>query len=242
MRAIVKNKFVVLDKKFRYRRNMALKLEILQSALQSYKEQGGDIKSLATKAGINASTLYRALNIEFETKLETWEKLHKAEPSIIPPPVIVDGAGRPVQSNAEIIPATTGGMVPIPVFSCGAGAPHGLPDGGFPVDASDRVIYVNQAEVDENTFGIRVVGDSMETTLYEGDEVLVVPSKKLNNGNICFATWPGKDGPQMVKRFRRQGDITILESDNKDHEPIIVTPKDGDVRLYRVTRLLNRIL
>lgn len=221
---------------------MGLQLKILQSALQAYYERHGEFASLARASGVHAATIRRAHKAETETTISVWEKLHKAEPSIIPPPVIVDEAGRPVQSNAEIIPATTGGLVPIPVFSCGAGAPHDLPVGGFPVDASDRVIYVDQAEVDENTFGVRVVGDSMESTLYDGDEVLVVPSKKLNNGNICFATWPKKNGRKMVKRFRRQGDITILESDNKDYEPIIVTPKDGDVRLYRVTRLLNRKL
>ena len=50
---------------------------------------------------------------------------------------------------------------------------------------SDEYTYIDYAHSDENTFGIKIHGDSMSPTLVPGDIVIVVPSAELENASCA---------------------------------------------------------
>ena len=131
----------------------------------------------------------------------------------------------------------------LPIFDTGMGEPSGWSDYGYPIGYFSEYVAIPKKDIDTNSFAVRCHGDSMEPTLFEGDTVVVVPSAPLINGKLCFATWwQDERGDRLVKRYRKQGDTILLESDNKDYDPIILTPENGKgVKIFRVTKLLRDI-
>ena len=128
----------------------------------------------------------------------------------------------------------------VPVFDAQAGQPASWSDGGYPVGFSSEYEYLPNNLVDENSFCVRIHGDSMEPGLKEGDVVLVKPSAALQNGKLCFASFPGEDGDRMVKRYFRYGGTIVLRSDNDSYEEITLEGEGGpEVRIYRVTRSIR---
>ena len=129
----------------------------------------------------------------------------------------------------------------LPIFDAGMGEPSGWSDHGYPLGFASEYVAMPKKDIDTNSFAVRCHGDSMEPTLFEGDTVVVVPSAQLINGKLCFATWwQDERGDRLVKRYRKHGDIIFLESDNRDYDPIILTPENGKgVKIFRVTKLLR---
>lgn len=134
-------------------------------------------------------------------------------------------------------------FVQVPIFDAGAGEPSSFSDAGYPVGSAAEFMALPKSIVDENSFLVKIHGDSMEPTAFAGDLALVVPSASLNNGNLCFATWSDDEfGDRMVKRFRKAGETIVLESDNKKHDPIVLTETNGrNVRFYRITKLIKDV-
>ncbi|RLA88599.1 MAG: hypothetical protein DRG20_05885 [Deltaproteobacteria bacterium] len=127
----------------------------------------------------------------------------------------------------------------VPVFTAGAGPNLSFTDMGYPVGVSDRMEHVPISITDEHTFGVVIKGDSMEPTLSEGDIAIVVPSAELQNGKLCYAYFPETE-ETLIKRYRKIGETIFLESDNKQYDPIIITPDSPkEVKIYRVKRLIR---
>ncbi len=72
----------------------------------------------------------------------------------------------------------------------------------------------------ENCFAVKVVGNSMNHIIDEGDLLLVDMDKEISNGCIVVALL--KDGKQIIKRYRAltPGEV-MFYSDNGNYEPVI---------------------
>ena len=75
-----------------------------------------------------------------------------------------------------------------------------------------------------NTFLLRAYGDSMHPKIEEGDLVLIREQPTVENGEIACVLVNG-DTEATLKRVKYQGDMIMLVPDNKNYDPIVVTPE-----------------
>ena len=81
-----------------------------------------------------------------------------------------------------------------------------------------------------DTIAFRVSGISMEPRICDSDVILVEPAESLESvpSNKVVVARLAPDGDVVCKRLRRQGDMTVLASDNPDGRMIHVTPQNID--------------
>lgn len=73
----------------------------------------------------------------------------------------------------------------------------------------------------ETVFGLRIRGDSMKDAgIMDGDVAIVRRQETAEDGDIVVALL---DDEATVKRFRPHGDTVLLEPENPDYDPIIVS-------------------
>ncbi|MDR3626341.1 MAG: S24 family peptidase [Ignavibacteriaceae bacterium] len=88
-------------------------------------------------------------------------------------------------------------------------------------------------------FALKVNGNSMETTLKDGDEVLVDMDAALENG--CLAAVKLKNGHQYIKRYYDVNFAFIkLTSDNEEYGVRLIDKNDINA-IYRVVRINLKI-
>lgn len=92
----------------------------------------------------------------------------------------------------------------------------------------------------KNVFAVRVVGDSMNGTVSEGDTVVVDMEAEIFNDNMVIVRL--SDGRQYVKRFKRlpEGNMVYLYSDNQNYPPILLNPKEIE-QIYRVVGIYKSV-
>lgn len=121
---------------------------------------------------------------------------------------------------AGAVPASA--LVAVPRVEIGASAgPGGLAE----IEERGRPIGFDEAWLRDLGAGraaalsiIRVAGDSMEPTLYDGDDILVDRSgSKVRSGSIHIVRF---DGMLMVKRLIRQAGGLVIRSDNAAYPDI----------------------
>ncbi len=79
------------------------------------------------------------------------------------------------------------------------------------------------------SFALRVTGESMrDAGILDGDVVLVAPDPSPRKGDIVVAMIGDET---TVKRFGRRGKNVILEPENPDFEPILVTAESPELRI-----------
>lgn len=123
------------------------------------------------------------------------EGSYGAKPEVILPPGM-DGRMLPLLSNAEA----------------------GAWDAGHTDEGWDgKSIFVPNVR-DRRAFAIRVVGNSMEPDIREGDVVVCSPAQEIRSG-LC-AVVRTKSEQAFIKFWRKHGDTIILESANPDYEPL----------------------
>jgi SOS-response transcriptional repressor LexA len=87
----------------------------------------------------------------------------------------------------------------------------------------------------EGCFAVRVVGDSMNGTITEGDLVLIDMDLDIQNGKLVVARF--KDGKQVIKRYKSlPNNMVMLYSDNNNYEPITV-PETEIEAIFRVAAI-----
>ena len=92
----------------------------------------------------------------------------------------------------------------------------------------------------ENTFAVKVHGDSMAPLIEEGDLVVVEPSQAPTQGGLCFATWPEEFGRRLIKYFFQYGETIILRSHNPKYEDEVLDESNGQgIRIYRVSATMK---
>lgn len=117
-------------------------------------------------------------------------------------------------------PPKTSQAVRIPVYSRVAA--------GIPLEASGEV--VDYEEIPEalsrsgEYFGLRVVGDSMEPKISDGDTIIVRKQETAEPGEVIVATVNGSDA--CVKRLKTFEGGIMLISTNPAYEPITYTQEE----------------
>lgn len=97
----------------------------------------------------------------------------------------------------------------------------------------EMVFIGDSIECSDEAFLCRVRGNSMEPLLYEGDKILVDPSRAWSNGKVCVLVYHQKyDGDEpygTVKRVYRLKDGKLrLVPENREYPEQIITPEDMD--------------
>jgi phage repressor protein C with HTH and peptisase S24 domain len=87
-----------------------------------------------------------------------------------------------------------------------------------------------------NRYAIRVIGDSMEPRIEDGDLVLVDYSKGPRPGNIVIALI---NGAAVVKEYLRQKGRVILRSTNPKYSDIEIAETDQFVIAGVVLRIVE---
>lgn len=117
------------------------------------------------------------------------------------------------------------------------------------VDTGQGFEYVDFGDItDPLAFGVIVVGDSMESTLSDGDKVILSPidpyrqSDLLANGKIVFVRFGVEfnDGGCTLARFYADEDGQIrLQKDNPDYRPILCGREDVQSVAVAIERRLK---
>lgn len=114
---------------------------------------------------------------------------------------------------------------PVPIVGrLQAGAPHPV------IEDIEGYLSIDKSICrSNNTFLMRVVGDSMiDAHIQEGDLVLVKPQPVANNGDIVVAVI---NGEATVKRFYQKGDTIQLKPEHPTMKPITIKEGKADVHI-----------
>ena len=89
---------------------------------------------------------------------------------------------------------------------------------------------------------VKVVGDSMEPKVKQGDMILVADGSyvRINNGDLVVAVL---NGERTLKRFYDKGEYIILQPENHKYEPIVISKKElkeKPIHLYKVLWIAYR--
>ncbi len=134
----------------------------------------------------------------------------------------------------EIVGVSSPDVIRIPVV--------GSIRAGEPILATENIeeqITLNRElfRVDDDVFGLRVVGESMKGAgIFEGDIVIVKPGVMPENGEIVVALI-GEEA--TVKRFFREGNSVRLQPENPDMEVMVVRAEEFNI-IGKVVGLLRR--
>jgi phage repressor protein C with HTH and peptisase S24 domain len=113
-------------------------------------------------------------------------------------------------------------MMSIPFFSCAsAGAGY--------ITEQEPEEYIEVPKMDGNIIGVKVSGDSMEKTLYDGDVALIDKSKDVNVGDIGVFIINKETGEAVIKRLAYKNGEYILESDNVYYKKLTIDTDDIEV-------------
>lgn len=188
------------------------------------KKLGMTVDELAEKLKKNRATIYRYESNEIE-KLPTTvlEPLAKA---LCTSPGYLMGWDKEIDIKTE--PYTPETMVPIPVIGTVAAGYTSLAETDIecyelvsPEVLNDGYEYVY----------LKVVGDSMEPLLIEGDKVLVRIQSSVESGDYAVVIVDEEDG--IVKKYVRENDTVTLISENPYYPPRPFKGKQAErVRIF----------
>ncbi len=94
----------------------------------------------------------------------------------------------------------------------------GVVTAGYPILAVENIEGYLKIQSDDDTFALRVKGDSMiEAGIYDGDKVIVRPQEFANHGEIVVALL---EDEATVKRLHLQSGEVWLKPENPNYDPI----------------------
>ena len=97
------------------------------------------------------------------------------------------------------------------------------------VEDIDGNFIVDRGQARDGDFLLRVKGESMiEAGIFDGDLAQVRPQHTANTGEIVVAL---VNDEATLKRFYRGNGHIRLQPENRDMEPIIIMPGDGETRI-----------
>jgi repressor LexA len=96
------------------------------------------------------------------------------------------------------------------------------------VEDSSEVMLEEFLGVDEDSFLLRVKGDSMiDDHIQDGDLVLIERRQTARDGEIAVASF---DGEATLKRIYREGDVVRLQPANEQLQPVFVPAEKLEIR------------
>jgi len=182
------------------------------------KTMGDNILFYMTRAGIERRDFAKAIGVPYSSLTDwingrAYPRIDKIEKmaryfGIEKADLVEERGSRPVTS------------VPLPVYARVAA--------GIPLEASGEVVdYEEIPEAMAKTgdfFGLRVVGDSMEPKISDGDTVIVRKQEDAENGEIVVVLVNGSDA--CIKRLKKFPGGIMLLSTNPAYEPITYTAEE----------------
>ncbi len=96
-------------------------------------------------------------------------------------------------------------------------------DQGFPIGEGFRRVHRPIDVKDPNAYALIVEGDSMSPMLERGWIVYVCPNHNYDNGDLVVVALNSDE--VMIKKFRKQDGVMILQSINPAYEPLILVPE-----------------
>lgn len=118
----------------------------------------------------------------------------------------------------------------VPIYGCVSAGCGYIPD-AEPVDW----ISMNNRE---NLKGVIVSGQSMESTIPDKSVVFFKDNVEIKNGDIGVFLIEGEG---YIKRFFKNKNIIILDSDNKDYPPIMVDEYSDFKICGKVVKVLSNV-
>lgn len=185
-------------------------MSILGIVVKKLREEKGYTQlELAKKANIGSGTLGDIESGRNKSTVKTIDKIAKALELTKEEKNRLDNAfmGREIKKDyiTEQLKDPVK-MIVIPVYSSVAAGMGYIPD-AEPVD------FITIPETSGECIGIKVQGDSMEPTFYNGD--IVVLKKDIEVGLDEIGVFLNKiSGEALVKRLKKKNGVFVLESDN----------------------------
>lgn len=118
---------------------------------------------------------------------------------------------------------------------------------GVPTEAVEDIlgyedVVLSESEC-ENTFALRIKGDSMSPRMIDGDTVIVNKQSDFKSGDICVALVGNQDA--TVKKIIKKDTGIILMPLNGNYEPLFFTPEEVETTpvtiIGKVTELRAKI-
>ncbi|WP_168169314.1 helix-turn-helix domain-containing protein [Kushneria phosphatilytica] len=134
--------------------------------------------------------------------------------------------GDRVSSEFESLTSPVEGYTPVPIYDIEAAAGDGRL---FEVENIETSLYFDTEQLKHDGLdpiklvGVRVRGDSMDTTLQDGDRVLVDCSSKKPDGVFLLRM---DDGLRIKRVQRVAGGAYMLISDNSRYQPEMIKPEE----------------
>src|SRR5262245_24462189 len=150
---------------------------------------------LAKKAGLDPTTFNKSKRITPEGRAR-WPSTESIAKSLA-------AAGASIETLIELIEdraRPTGQPIPLIGFAQ-AGTGGYFDDAGFPVGKGwDQVAF--PAVADENSYALKIAGDSMEPAFRDGTVIIVSPAATVRKGDRVVVKT--KDGEMIVKELKRR--------------------------------------
>lgn len=189
----------------------------VRSALDALiRDRGEDYSTVSRLLGRNAAYIQQFIKRGTPRRLSEEDRIRLAAYFRVSEELLGGRSGRAP-------PAPVSALVTIPRIAIGASAgPGGIAE----IEERDRPIAFDDALLRQLGAGrrsalsiIRVAGDSMEQTLYDGDDILVDrDAVAIRSGGIYVLRL---DDLLMVKRLLRDERGLVVHSDNPNHAGIV---------------------
>ena len=193
-------------------------------------QEGLSVSGLAKKAGLDATSFNKSKRFTREGR-ERWPSTESIAKVLSCTGMTVDGfmellSDTPrAESTKNFSYREVERLHTVPLIgSAQAGVGGFFDDGGFPVGQGWDEIP-NPTTLGENTYALKVTGDSM-MPLYRNDDVLIVdPGSTIRKGDRVVAK--SINGEVFAKILGNQnGDLIELISTNPDHEVLFFKPSE----------------
>lgn len=103
---------------------------------------------------------------------------------------------------------------------------------------TDTIAFPTELLPSGNLFFLKADGDSMNPTISDGAYVMVRKQENVENGEVAAILFDD-DNEATLKRVKYIGDNIILEADNRDYDPIIVTKESRPRIIGKAVKVLN---
>ena len=175
------------------------------------------VLSIGKALGIDTMVLLEKMNVVTNEELENH---------------IEKQVAKRLSENIEFLSEQTDKNKLIPIYSSASAGSGRVPE-ALPEDYLSLPIK----NID-NSFGIRVHGDSMYPTITDGAIVIIKTDEEVADRDIGVFLL---NDEAYVKRIVRKDNIILLYSDNLDYEPILVTEKDNFYICGKVVKTINKL-
>ncbi|MEW6264932.1 MAG: S24 family peptidase [Thermodesulfobacteriota bacterium] len=227
---------------------MRLKTEVLIEDVAEYGRQHGRgaWAELGRASGLSPVTIGKIARAEVQPTLDSWNKLHRAAPKEIRPPLFEHQVGDfPVSSDAGSwegplqvgesgpdAPRPSGRPRRVPLIAyVSAGEAFAWTDCQLePGQALEWLPAPPEGPFHPNMYCVRVRGDSMLPILKDGDTLYIHPEQPVMNHDLVV--YRDQDSA-FVKRVGLSGELIILKSLNPTY-PDMVKNKTEALVLQRV--------